>query len=1268
MATGPIDDLATLEALDEAAILSELKKRYAHDAIYTYIGDILIAINPYKPLSIYSYQISCSYTNLQYRQALPPHIFAVADKAYSSMKRLGMRQCCVISGESGAGKTESAKYLIGHIISHCNSQKKSLQEKILQVNPLLEAFGNARTTMNDNSSRFGKFLELIFTHDGRIVGATIDQYLLEKSRVVNQGKRERNFHIFYYMFAGLTEQQLLNLLLSPPEKHRIINAAGGQSVYESEEEFLFNQKMYDELQDIMELVGFTQEDIWMIFTILSAVIQIADIDFDFDEETGGSFIVDEYILKVVCNLLGLDVVEMATALVSNVSHTRGEQILTLKTVAQANDGRDALAKALYSRLFTWIVRQINTLIAPGPQHGGTQGYEVGILDIYGFESFETNSFEQLCINVTNEQLQYYFNQRIFAWELTEYASEGVSHAKIKFQDNQPVLDLFLAKPLGLFSILDEESRFPQASDVTFVNKVVSNHGKNSNFLKEKKARGHTTKFGITHYAGELWYDAQGFLEKNRDTFSANMTESMLHSEHGLLRYLFSTSETESSVETNPHGPFTVPQSQKDILLCKPPPKIIHDGTVSVSRAATRKLRKQMKDEKQQKQKQKEDKNKRRTLPSIGSHFKQSLTGLMAKMLGAEPQFVRCVKPNSRSQNDVFEDKLVQRQLQYTGVLETIKIRRMGFPSRLVFADFIRRYKFIAFPLSAPLKIGPGPCKKILQTAGLTGFEIGKTKVFLKYWHSEKLDTRLDQLTASIVTCQRYARGRIGRKYTRSVRERGWKQRGALLEFLEEVEVYNERFYRAMAKLDKMDKERFEAKRRQMLLGELRVKTDERQKLIVEQKERKKVPPPTAPKRYSYGVPVAAAALNGAATERAQIPTKKSRIEEELLGELEYQLPRIDPDAWGKVYFLEKRCRLVDFNIKSPAVIIDGSKFQYPGRLGFGALHNPLRDKQTEKVRNHIGKGVQVEVDKEGNVWATRLGKNEVFVKGCFDPENHCISADLIERMGHLETNEPMKVFDIREYKIQLALEAKKSDQSEIDKKRLKQLCVVSLSFVKDAVEDINTPCWISIVVLPALRLDNPKTMVKFKDVNPEVSIQMVLQDATKILSVYRTAKQIESSEMGRSASRKWAKSNMRRSNFEKENNKKEGRRARLTEMEKAKAMGMEAKYSWENGNGDKVPTEDMDRLSISGESDTGSTLYQSEAGLNYQGSSVRRAVLRSLSTRNAAAFRQRSLKRNQDANQGDPSATEDPYSANGGRRVWAKAKQQQRDREADEIF
>ncbi|XP_072026265.1 myosin-IIIb-like [Amphiura filiformis] len=1230
----PVDDLATLNSLDENVILNEIARRYNQDQIYTYIGDILIAVNPYKPLKIYTFEISSSYANLTYRQSLPPHIFAVADKAYSSMKRTGKRQCCVISGESGAGKTETAKYIIGHIISHCSSHKSHLQEKILQVNPLLEAFGNASTAMNDNSSRFGKFVELKFTHDGQIVGANIDQYLLEKSRVVSPGLGEKNFHIFYYIFAGLTEQQLLNLLLSPPEKHRILMNADGRPVYASEEEFNYYQKMFDDLQDIMELVGFTQEDILMIYTMLSAVIQICDVTFDVDTETGGSYIVDEYVLKVVSNLLGIDPVDLATALVSNIAYARGEQILSLKTPSQARDGCDALAKALYSKLFYWIVRQVNTLIAPDEQYIAADGHEVGILDIYGFENFQKNGFEQLCINVTNEQLQYFFNQRIFAWELSEYSQEGVPRAAINFQDNQPVLDLFL-RPVGIFALLDEESKFPKASDLSFVNKVISNNGKNPNFLMEKKSKGKTTLFGINHFAGAIWYDATKFLEKNRDSFSPNLSDCMQRSNNGLVSYLFKHEEEDKRPSIN-----GMPMSQKDILLCKPP-KITYDKTISLSRNASKRVRKQINDGRGHIK----DNRKRRQAPTVGYAFKASLTDLMEKMLGAEPQFIRCVKPNNLSRHGDFEGPIVQRQLKYTGVLETIRIRRQGFPTRLIYADFLQRYKFICFPMTERVKVNASHCKLILQACELTDFQLGKTKVFLKYWHTEKLDTRLDYLLKQIVTCQRVYRGQKARQAYKLIRARAWQQSQLASEFLGHIEVFSEMLSRTLGKIDHQDRERHEAKKRQMLYGELRAKTDARQKVIDHQQEpKRKVPPPTMPKRFSYGE-----SPNGSVTDRSQIPVKKSMIEEEILSSLEHELPRLDPEAWVKIYFMEKKCRLMDFNIKSPAVVIDGYKFQYPGRLGFGALHNPLRDEQTSRIRQHIGKGVQLEVDQEGSVWATKLGKNEVFVKGAFEPEKHCLSAEVVKNMGHLEQNKPVKVFDIKEYKVQLALEISKTNATEIDGQRLKNLSVVSLSFVKDAVNDFETPCWICVVVLPALRQNNERIMA----------------DAEKLLHVYRTAGQIEKSEMGRSASRKWAKKHPRRSNYEKENEKKDGRRARIEETQKAKQMGYQTRYSWQDtDNGLQVPGHDIDRQG-SGRSNASdeSVLYDDQTPYTNRGPSVRRSVLRTVSVRNAEAFRQRTLRRiTEESDRGIYG--NDQY----GGRQWAKVNYHQRASQLDDEY
>ncbi|XP_033103170.1 myosin-IIIb-like [Anneissia japonica] len=1056
--TGLVDDLTVLTTLDEKTLVAELMSRYEYDKIY----------------------ISCSYTNMKYRKSMPPHIFAVADKAYSSMKRTQSRQCCVISGESGAGKTESAKYIIGHIISHCNSCKQNLQGKILQVNPLLEAFGNAQTSMNDNSSRFGKFVELKFSEDGQIVGAKIDQYLLEKSRVIQQSNGEKNFHIFYYMFAGLTEQQLVGFFLSPPEEHRVLNKYGRDHIYSSEDDFFHCQKMFDELQDILEMVGFTPEDIHMIFTMLSAVVQVADIEFETDQDTEGAYIVDEYVLKVVSKLLSIDPTELATALISNVSVTRGERVLSLKNVEKAKDGRDALAKALYSRLFSWIVRQINTLLAPDEGHMSKPGCEVGILDIYGFENFERNGYEQLCINVTNEQLQFYFNQRIFAWELQEYAQEGIPKSSIKFTDNQPTLDLCLSKPLGIFSLLDEESRFPKGSDKSLVSKITSNHGKHSNFIKPARKNSGLAVFGVKHFAADIMYDANGFLEKNRDTFSQNLQDVMSQSGNILLKFLFSDEGNEKDVRQ-------ALRNQRDILLCKKPTKIIHDGTMSISRSQGKKLKKQMKEGAA---KAKEDK-KRKQANSSGLHFRESLTDLMQKMLGAEPQFVRCVKPNIYSKPNEFEPQLVVRQLRYTGVLETTRIRREGFPTRLLFAEFLRRYKFIAFNASKDIKVSSSSCKKIFEVVGVEGYEIGKTKVFLKYWHTEQLDSVLDNLIDCVITCQRLVRGRMARRRFHTIlakRRKEVKQQRQMFEFMD---VLGERFFSEMIRLDKLDQKKQESRQREMLYGELKLRTD-RHRINIE--NRKVAPTPARkPQRLSYGDITTA---NGNVS-KADIKTKKSKMQE---------------------------VRITNYYL----------------------------------------------------------------------------------------------VFDIQEYKVQLALEARKET---VDRVRLRHLSSVALSFVKDAVEDTKTPCWVVVVVLPAMRMDNKK----------------VLAGATEILQVFRKASEIERNLMGRSASRVWAKGSSRVSNGSREN--PNGRRARLQAMEASRIKGGEVKYSWQTSNENKG----VNGLTVDYDDDTESVLYQST--VNQPPVQRKRTALDTINRRSKAVYRHRSIKR--DVTNGDGTAVQD-------KRLWAR--------------
>ncbi|XP_031470242.1 myosin-IIIa-like [Phasianus colchicus] len=552
-----VDDLATLEVLDENTVTEQLQKSYAKDQIYTYVGDILIAVNPFRNVDIYSSQHSKLYIGAK-RTANPPHIFAVADIGYQSMVTYNSDQCIVISGESGAGKTQSAHLLVQQLTVLGKANNRTLQEKILQVNNLVEAFGNAGTIINDNSSRFGKYLEMKFTCGGTVVGAQISEYLLEKSRVVHQAVYLQNDHF------------------------RIVQDFMNNSFYKSQ---------FELIEQCFKVIGFTLE---------------AD--------------------------------ELQEALTSHCVVTRGETIIRPNTVEKATDVRDAMAKALYGRLFSWIVNRINTLLKPDKHLSGSDdGLNIGILDIFGFENFKKNSFEQLCINIANEQIQFYFNQHVFAWEQNEYLYEGVDARVIEYEDNRPLLDMFLQKPMGLLSLLDEESRFPQATDQTLVEKFEDNL-KSKYFWRPKRV---DLTFGIYHYAGKVLYNASGFLAKNRDTLPADIVLLLRSSENNLIRQLV----------THP---------------------LTKTGNLAHSKSKTT-ISYQM-----------------WTPQKSISRTKYSLMDLLSKMVVGQPHFVRCIKPNNDRQANKFDKEKVLVQLRYTGILETARIRRQGYSHRILFANFIKR--------------------------------------------------------------------------------------------------------------------------------------------------------------------------------------------------------------------------------------------------------------------------------------------------------------------------------------------------------------------------------------------------------------------------------------------------------------------------------------------------------------------------------------------------------------------------------------------------
>uniref|UniRef100_A0A8C7NQ28 Myosin IIIB n=1 Tax=Oncorhynchus mykiss TaxID=8022 RepID=A0A8C7NQ28_ONCMY len=752
--TSPDDDLVNLEFLDEETIIKHLSKRYDELQIYTYVGDILIALNPFQTLSIYSPQFSKLYHGVK-RADNPPHIFATADAAYQGMVTFCKDQCIIISGESGAGKTESAHLIVQHLTFLGKANNRTLREKILQVNPLVEAFGNACTAINDNSSRFGKYLEMKFTPTGAVMGAKISEYLLEKSRVIKQATGEKNFHIFYYIYAGLYHQEKLKKYRLPDKKPpRYIENQHGKVMQDIVSSKLYKEQ-FDAIQDCFRIIGFTDEEVNSVYRILCAILNTGNIEFTAitsQHQTDKSEVPNVEALENAAALLCIGPEELTEALTSHCVVTRGETIIRTNTVDKATDVRDAMSKALYGRLFSWIVNRINALLQPDMNICVAEsGMNVGILDIFGFENFKKNSFEQLCINIANEQIQFYFNQHIFALEQMEYQSEGVDASLVEYEDNRPILDMFLQKPMGLLSLLDEESRFPQATDQTLVDKFEDNL-RYKYFWRPKRFE---LCFGIQHYAGKVLYNVNGFLEKNRDTLPADIVVVLRTSENKLLQQLFSSPLTKT-------GNLATSRARVTAASRSLPPQL-SSGRNKV-------------DTMEMMRHPEETTNMRRQ--TVASYFRYSLMDLLSKMVVGQPHFVRCIKPNDDRQALRFFKERVMVQLRYTGILETVNIRRQGYSHRILFEEFVNRYYYLAFRAHQMPDSSKENAVAILERAKLENWVLGKTKVFLKYYHVEQLNLLLRELIARVMVMQAYTKGWLGARRYR--REKEKRNRGAVV--------------------------------------------------------------------------------------------------------------------------------------------------------------------------------------------------------------------------------------------------------------------------------------------------------------------------------------------------------------------------------------------------------------------------------------------------------------------------------------------------------
>uniref|UniRef100_A0A673JM19 Unconventional myosin-IXb-like n=1 Tax=Sinocyclocheilus rhinocerous TaxID=307959 RepID=A0A673JM19_9TELE len=788
------DDLCNLPELTEESILGTLRHRFHKQKIYTFASNILIAVNPFKFLPIYNPRYVKMYENHTLGK-LEPHVFAIADAAFHTMLNKRVNQCIVISGESGSGKTQSTNFLI-----HCLtalSQKgytSGVERTILGAGPVLEAFGNAKTAHNNNSSRFGKFIQVNYLESGVVRGAVVEKYLLEKCRLVSRGKTERNYHVFYYLLIGASEEEKDEFKLLHPEQYHYLKEDQAEMKHE-----------FRRLHQAMEMVGFLPSTKKQIFSVLSAILYLGNVTYQPKDVGEGLKVGPDRVLYAISDLLKVKVELLVEALTTRKAMTANDTLILPYSLDEAITARDSMAKSLYSALFDWIVLRINhALLNKRDLEESVPCLSIGVLDIFGFEDFKTNSFEQFCINYANEQLQYYCNQRIFTLEQEEYRAEGITWHNIDYPDNIGCISLFSKKPTGLFYLLDEESNFPRATDSTLLEKFKQQHQDNPFFVQTPVRE---PAFVIQHFAGKVKYQIKDFREKNTDHMRPDIVALLRSSECSYLRQLIGANPVavfrwgilratirtlavfneagRSWAEKYPvfisflnfsdlglgsirelHAKVLqslkqfggeVPQKLQILLnvivlfsvqnlIDSHSLKFIMDLTQH--NRATRSLL---------------HLHTKKKPPSISAQFQASLSKLLETLRKAEPFFVRCIRSNGDKREMHFDDALVLQQLRYTGMLQTVRIRRSGYGAKFTFKEFTDQFRVL---LPKEISTPQQDITNLLTKMGLprSSFQIGRTKVFLKESERQILQEALHkEVMRRIIILQRWFRACLMRK-------------------------------------------------------------------------------------------------------------------------------------------------------------------------------------------------------------------------------------------------------------------------------------------------------------------------------------------------------------------------------------------------------------------------------------------------------------------------------------------------------------------------
>ncbi|XP_065896691.1 unconventional myosin-Id-like [Dysidea avara] len=728
-----VPDFVLLDQLTKEAFLDNLRMRFRGGKIYTYIGEVVVSVNPYRNMdAIYDSDVVARFRGREIYEN-EPHVFALADAAYRSTKRLGKDSCIVISGESGAGKTEASKIIMRYIAAITNTAGRGEIERVtkmlIQSNRILEAFGNATTTRNDNSSRFGKYMDINFDFKGDPTGGHILNYLLEKSRVVYQQPGERSFHIFYELLRGGNEQLIQSLSLSRDATvYYYINQGNSHNVSS-----LNDRRDFEDLKSAMKILGFEQAEQDTLWKLVAVVLHLGNLKFT--DSGDHADIEDKAALDTIAGLLDTDSEQMVNAMCYRVVATHHEVMHKRHTAEIAAYGKDALAKAIYERMFTWIVRKINSKVEVQDNYYHHDNNVIGVLDIYGFEIFDNNSFEQLCINYCNEKLQQLFIELVLKREQEEYEREGIKWVQIKYFNNKIICDLVEEAHTGIIALLDEACvGVGNVNDTVFLHALDSRLKKHDHYTSRQvnssdKTIERDTEFKIMHYAGNVKYSVVGFIDKNKDTLYQDFKRLLYNCNNELLKEMW-------------------PEGAQDVKQVTKRPK------------------------------------------TAGTLFKDSMIALVENLQSKEPFYVRCIKPNEKKSPSIFNDERCQHQVEYLGLLENVRVRRAGYAYRMTYERFVQRYKLMCLEtwphVNGTDREGTEIILNSLELIEQVAF--GNTKVFIRNPQTlaELENTRATCLPDIVLIIQRWTRGMMARIRCRKMR--------AMIYIMQRYRRFKKRFF------------------------------------------------------------------------------------------------------------------------------------------------------------------------------------------------------------------------------------------------------------------------------------------------------------------------------------------------------------------------------------------------------------------------------------------------------------------------------------------